>query len=258
MERLSRSEKINLRIIDIFREELLAEWMEQIFKLSKLKGATVATVTAAMVDKSPKFLKSTPTFPRELKMGIFALSEKGEIFGGGKLRQFWQWRGGDFPAWGWEHSDLLAAEWMNIWPVSDMTWNAKMLEMNPQWPGWQRKTFLPTSLWGKTLTNGSPRLQQESASQIWQFATAVTSGKLLLKTNILIFRAISIVICLPWTILLHQVYIPFLSRALWCCWWSQCLPRGFSTNRLSSTQWPAFGWRVTSVGIDSNQLSLLI
>ena len=187
MERLSRSEKINLRIIDIFWEELLAEWMEQIFKLSKLKGATVATVTAAMVDKSPKFLKSTPTFPRELKMGIFALSEKGEIFGGGKLRQFWQWRGSDFPAWGWEHSDLLAAEWMNIWPVFDMIWNAKMLEMNPQWPGWKRKTFLPTSLWGKTLTNESPRLQQESASQIWQFATAVTSGKLLLEITIFFY-----------------------------------------------------------------------
>ena len=152
MERLSRSEKINLRIIDIFREELLAEWMEQIFKLSKLKGANVATVTAAMVDKSPKFLKSTPTFPRELKMGIFALSEKGEIFGGGKLRQFWQWRGSDFPAWGWEHSDLLAAEWMNIWPVSDMIWNAKMLEMNPQWPagGKPKKNVPPDiSLGGK-------------------------------------------------------------------------------------------------------------
>ena len=152
MERLSRSEKINLRIIDIFREELLAEWMEQIFKLSKLKGVTVATVTAAMVDKSPKFLKSTPTFPRELKMGIFALSEKGEIFGGGKLRQFWQWRGGDFPAWGWEHSDLLAAEWMNIWPVSDMIWNAKMLEMNPQRHagGKQKKNVPPDiSLGGK-------------------------------------------------------------------------------------------------------------
>ena len=44
--------------------------------------------SAAIVDKSPKFLKSTPGFPRGLKMGIFAGSEKGEIFGGGKLRQF--------------------------------------------------------------------------------------------------------------------------------------------------------------------------
>ena len=148
MERLSRSEKINLRIIDIFREELLAEWMEQIFKLSKLKGATVATVTAAMVDKSPKFLKSTPTFPRELKMGIFALSEKGEIFGGGKLRQFWQWRGSDFPAWGWEHSDLLAAEWMNIWPESDMIWNAKNAR-NESTMAWVENVPPDISLGGK-------------------------------------------------------------------------------------------------------------
>ena len=32
-----------------------------------------------MVDKSPKFLQSTPGFPRELKMGIFAASEKGKF-----------------------------------------------------------------------------------------------------------------------------------------------------------------------------------
>ena len=62
--------------------------MEQIFKLSKLKGATVATVTAAMVDKSPKFLKSTPTFPRELKMGIFGGSENGKFWKGVKLGNF--------------------------------------------------------------------------------------------------------------------------------------------------------------------------
>ena len=60
--------------------EGVASTMEQNFKFPKLKSA--------MVDKSPKFLKSTPGFPRELKMGIFAGSEKGEIFGGGKLRQF--------------------------------------------------------------------------------------------------------------------------------------------------------------------------
>ena len=41
-------------------------------------------------------------------MGIFAGSEKGEIFGGGKLRQFWQGeRGSDSAARGWEQADLL-------------------------------------------------------------------------------------------------------------------------------------------------------
>ena len=108
---LSRSEKRTLwrilRVNDIFgwhREGYLNNGAK--FQTPKVEKCN----SAAMVDKWPKFLKSTPGFPRELKMGIFAASEKGEIFGGGKLRQFWQHVGEGVtlePAWGWEHSDLL-------------------------------------------------------------------------------------------------------------------------------------------------------
>ena len=92
---LSRSEKRTLwrilRVNDIFgwhREGCLNNGAK--FQTPKVEKCN----SAAMVDKWPKFLKSTPGFPRELKMGIFAASEKGEIFGGSKLGQFWQGEGG--------------------------------------------------------------------------------------------------------------------------------------------------------------------
>ena len=45
--------------------------MEQIFKLSKLKGATVATVTAAMVDKSSKIPQIYSRLPKGIENGNF-------------------------------------------------------------------------------------------------------------------------------------------------------------------------------------------
>ena len=198
-----------------------------------------------MVDKWPKFLKSTPGFPRELKMGIFAASEKGEIFGGSKLGQFWQGEGGTLePEAGntliyWQIClpckfwwlDQYWQWWEKIWTVK--IWNKACMLEN------QSKMFPPAfacwQMW-KVLTNESTTLQRESPSQIWQFAIAVTAGILLLLQYILSqLKAIFGHWFCPHRRILHWVklfsVVHFDVTAP-----SKCLPRGFSPNRLSSSQ----------------------